>query len=430
MSTESLSAKRPNLDSEAFVRRKAGARPAGDVKVADADLSEETLDLVRLYLNDIGKHELLTGEQEGFLSLRMEKGAAAGLLLREMQKPKGDEFSEQKRGAFLSYATAMEFLGSLGLKDSAAPVFSEERKKKAKQLEVRRVIGFNIVDQDAFNTKKKPELFETLGQYIKEGKEAEKEMIEANLRLVVSIAKKFQGRGMGLLDIVQEGNLGLMHAVSEFNFRLGYRFSTFAGWWIRQNIQRAIPDQGQMIRRPVNLFTKIAPALRLVDDFFEKNERSPTADELTDMLLEPRKGADGKEIKPLFENIESAENFIKTVLNSPLTYGVESLDRDWETPDGNTFNAKQFIPAEIGPEEEDLVEQAVLGKRVARAVRENLNPRTRRILALRFAKVMTLEEIGAEIGLTRERVRQLERAALLKLRGVRDIRKLAEDNAA
>ncbi|NBD36403.1 MAG: sigma-70 family RNA polymerase sigma factor [Chloroflexi bacterium] len=241
-----------------------------------------------------------------------------------------------------------------------------------------------------------PEERACLEEIIREGIGARDHLIRANTRLVVSIAKKYVNRGVPFLDLIQEGNLGLMKAVEKFEYQRGYRFSTYATWWIRQTITRSIADQGRTIRVPVHMSDRIRRLYRRAQQMEQEKGVRPTPEELADeMGLEPRK-----------------VQWMMRVSWQPL-----SLERPvGEEEDSELSN---FIEDEQTPTPPDTAYQDMLRDRIEE-VMATLSPREVRILRMRFGlhngRSYTLEEVGKKFGLTRERIRQIEGQALRRLR--------------
>ncbi|MGH2705736.1 MAG: RNA polymerase sigma factor RpoD [Actinomycetota bacterium] len=314
-------------------------------------LKAPTNDPVRMYLKEIGKVPLLTAEQEVDLAMRIEAGLMAEEMLRDPKKFDADRIRE------LACRSNLET-------DSG-------RLSADKAREICRRIEWD-------------------------GRRAKTKLVEANLRLVVSIAKRYVGRGMLFLDLIQEGNLGLIRAVEKFDYKKGYKFSTYATWWIRQAITRAIADQARTIRIPVHMVETINKLVRIQRQLLQDLGREPLAEEIAQQMEMTAEKV--REILKVSQEPVSLETPIGEEEDSHLGDFIE--DADAVVP----LDAASFI----------LLQEQL------EAVLHTLSEREKKVIQLRFGlqdgMPRTLEEVGKEFGVTRERIRQIESKTLSKLR--------------
>ena len=242
---------------------------------------------------------------------------------------------------------------------------------------------------------------------VQDGQDAREHLIKANTRLVVSIAKRYVGRGVPFLDLIQEGNLGLMKAVEKYEYWRGFRFSTYATWWIRQTITRAIADQGRTIRVPVHMVDRIRHLYRTIHEMEQVLGRVPTSEELAGKL----------------DLTVTKVEWMMRVSWLPLSLESPVNDSDEDAELG------MFVEDEVTPSPMQSTYSRLLGEKIEEVL-STLPPREARILRLRFGldngHVYTLEEVGRKFGLTRERIRQIESKALRRLRHPRRARQLRE----
>lgn len=319
-------------------RGKAAKAASTDFDTPEADLDDQSPamgDSVHTYLKAIGRRQLLTAEQEVDLAKRIEAG-----------------------------------------------LYAEYR------------LGQRV--EDPGPGEPDPQVREDLEWVAEDGRQAKAHMLEANLRLVVSVAKKYSDRGMSLLDVVQEGNLGLIRAVEKFDYNKGFKFSTYAMWWIRQAIQRGFADSARTIRLPVHVLELLSKVSRLEREMHQTLGREPTPEEL------------GHELDKTPAQIEELLRITRQPISLDSTIG-----EDGETRIGD------LIEDVDASEASEVVDRQLMADQLRRAL-EDLEPREATIMSLRFGlmdgRPRTLDEIGKHLGLTRERIRQLEKQSLSKLR--------------
>lgn len=287
---------------------------------------------------------------------------------------------------------------------SRVPLLSvEEEMSIAERIEYGRKCKLELAaEQDIL-----PEHRQELLTAVDDGLQAREHLIKANTRLVVSVAKRYMGRGVPFLDLIQEGNLGLMKAVEKFDYHRGFRFSTYATWWIRQTITRSIADQGRTIRVPVHMVDRIRQLYKVTHEMEQELGRVPTNEELAEKLDVP---------------LNKIEWMVRV---SWLPLSLESpINDDEEDSELGQFVEDQLTPTPIQSAYSKLLREKI------EEVLDTLPPREARILRLRFGLEnghnYTLEEVGDKFGLTRERIRQIESKALRRLRHPRRSRQLRD----
>ena len=315
------------------VRTARAAKAKARKRNAEANVTMLTGDPVRMYLKEIGKVPLLTAAEEIDLAMKIEAGVAA---TEELERAEDEGVELDRR---------------------------EKRR---------------------------------LGRIEQVGLDAKQQLIEANLRLVVSIAKRYVGRGMLFLDLIQEGNLGLIRAVEKFDYTKGFKFSTYATWWIRQAITRAIADQARTIRIPVHMVETINKLVRIQRQLLQELGREPTPEEI------------GKEMGLPAERVRE----IQKISQEPVSL---------ETPIGEEEDSQlgDFIEDDAAVVPPDAASFSMLQEQLQKVL-DGLAERERKVISLRFGledgHPRTLEEVGREFGVTRERIRQIESKTLAKLR--------------
>ena len=354
---------------------------------ADPLATASTYDPVRMYLKEIGKVALLTAPQEVDLAMRIEAGEMAGELLLTTEATRR---LDQKR-----FRQVVE----------AVVRIREHQQNPEKNLR-RDGVGFETVTP-SYRAKSRAEAIAFLRRVHHDLEVAKRKLIEANLRLVVSIAKRYVSRGMALLDLIQEGNLGLIRAVEKFDFRRGFKFSTYATWWIRQAITRAIADQARTIRIPVHMTEHINKVARAQRDLVQDLGREPTPHELA------------RHTGLTEEKVEEILKMPKDPLSLQTPVGE----------DGDDSSLGDFIEDSDAVVPLDAASFLLLQEQLE-SVLDSLTEREKKVIELRFGLIdghpHTLEEVGAAFGVTRERVRQIEVKTLAKLRHPSRARKLRD----
>lgn len=315
--------------------------------------------------------------------------------LEEESEPTDDDLD---MGSIPSDDTISLYLGEMG---RVALLTSEEEKDLAQQIQ-RGQIAMRRLHDNGHD----PEEAQRLQEDIDRADAARAHLIQANTRLVISIAKRYMGQGVPFPDLIQEGNLGLIRAVEKFDYRRGFKFSTYATWWIRQAVTRSLAEQGRLIRLPVHMGEKIRRLQRTAREMEQEEGRRPTTEELASAVgLKPRK------VKFLLRMAQRP-----TSLEKPVGEDEDSMFGD-------------FLPDEDAESPSDTAYQQLLSDSLEEVL-NTLSPREARILRLRFGlqdgRSYTLREVGEKFGLTRERIRQIERDALRRLRHPTRSRRLKE----
>ena len=347
-------------------------------------------------------------ELEDVLATLMEAGIEVGTPEeREKQEGGAPEEVEQvevvaDQEAYFDTIAIDDTIGLYLKEIGRVPLLTaEEEVALAKRMETGQSAKKKL-DGNGLNLEERAELMKK----VMDGLAAREHLIRANSRLVISVAKKYIGRGVPFLDLIQEGNIGLIRAANKFNYQLGHKFSTYATWWIRQAVTRAIADQSRTIRVPVHMGDQINKLLRTSHRLTQELGREPTSEELADALDIPTR---------------KAEEMLR-VARRPLSL-------EMPTDDEGESELGDFIEDEDGLAPDEEVTSTML-RDLLQGILQDLPPREVRILQLRYGLVdgetYTLEEVGKKLGVTRERVRQIEAQALSRLRHPTHARKLRD----
>ncbi len=356
-----------------------------DLKAAMDELLD---DPVKNYLKQIGQIPLLSAEQEVELSRRIHAGAeAAHILQADRQKYDAPEYIKKNSARFSFEEDENSRSYTEDIDEEGNEKSSEDAEEKAAEEE-----AMEAVENGPLTEERRQELLKIR----RDGLNARRSLSEANLRLVVSIAKKHVGHNLAFLDLIQEGNIGLIKAAEKFDCDRGFRFSTYATWWIRQAITRAIADQARTIRIPVHMVETINKVIRVSRQLLQSLGHDPSPEEISAEMGMP---------------VDKVREILK-IAQEPVSL---------ETPIGEEEDSHlgDFIPDEGASEPSEAASFTLLQEQLV-DVLSTLTPREEKVLKLRFGiedgRPRTLEEVGKEFNVTRERIRQIEAKALRKLR--------------
>ena len=432
LSTSEESSKKNNLDKE--------------IKDSESDLTQDS---VKTYLSEIGKNTLLKSDEERNLAMDLEAADQLTSLgnLEELNVEKINLWLNESKKVFIESKNSLQILvDSSSLSTKAYKIAFSELYENTELIELinspfsedftnqieskddlnlenitndikrisvilRTIPHFliNKIDEEKISNISEDQILDIKKRFASlenKGRLATRELTESNLRLVVSVAKKHINRGIGILDLIQEGNIGLLKAIKKFDYRRGFKFSTYATWWIRQGITRALADQSRTIRIPVHLVESLNKVTRIQRQLTQEYNREPTIDEISKASGLPK----------------AKINTVLSASSKPVSLAALIGD-DSPTEIGNLIEDKS---SDAPPE---AVSKGMTRDEINNLL-ENLSTREKLVIQLRFGlsdgRNRTLEEIGKMLGLTRERIRQIEKKAITKLRGIDGIGYLRE----
>ncbi len=399
-----------------------------ELDLEDMDMDEESSALRDLFRDlDMGMTEGDADEEPRLTDLRaLEKEMAEG-------SEDDDSLADLDSEVIASSDPVRMYLREIGKVDLLK---AEDEVRLAQAILDGDEAAKKLLEKDSLS----PEEIGDLQDLARKGNQARQHLAEANLRLVVSVAKRYNGRGMSFLDLIQEGNIGLLKAVEKFDHTMGYKFSTYATWWIRQAISRAIADQARTIRIPVHMVETISHLIRTQRRLQQELGRDATPEDIAlDPEMSSTVGLEDEErdaIQDALNNEERLDPLMERKLRR-ATNRVEQIMRisqepmSLETPVGTEEDSYlgDFIRDETMPEPDDATSKQLLREQM-RTILGSLNQRERKVLEMRFGlkdgRGHTLEEVGQAFGVTRERIRQIEAKALRKLRHPLRSRKLRD----